>query len=138
MYIKKCGAFLISSPCFFIDMSFSTSAFILNLFEYFSYGKLHFMATMATIRVNTHVLYSDLQSLVGFCVLLCIGVYSNTKFYFFPPSENSLKKFPPFLSKICKILGKNCQNLHNFLEKMSKFEQIWGKIAKICTILGKK
>jgi len=40
--------------------------------------------------------------------------------------------------KICKILGKNCQNLHKFLEKMSKFVQIWGKIAKICTILGKK
>ena len=36
MYIKKCGAFLIPFSCFFINMSFSMSAFILNLFEDFS------------------------------------------------------------------------------------------------------
>ena len=72
-----------------------------------------------------------------------IGVYSNTKFYFFPPSKNSLKKFPPFLSKICKILGKNCQNLHKFLEKMSKFggklqkfAQFWVKSIKNSTFWG--
>ena len=49
---KKCGPFLISFSFLFINISFSTSAFILNLFEYFS--KRYYFSSTTLNLVSFH------------------------------------------------------------------------------------
>ena len=59
---------------------------------------------------------------------LRIGEYSAKKIYFSLASEKIVKKFPHIfyfqewkIVQNCTFLGKNCQNLYLFGEKLSKF-----------------